>query len=113
LNQIEKDNILLENYSYEIGKTHKRFLLSNDLRGLSSRKERKLNPTDIRNSIMKNLGSSMWYIHTVLKNSKNLHQNEINEIFNAVNLESFFDSLLKDKKNNTTLETGKQVPKKI
>ena len=91
---IENDNIGLDNYSYNIGKTHKQFLLTTDLRGLSSRKDNKLNPSDIRKSIMKNLGSSMWYIHTVLKNSKNLYQNEVDQLFNSRTMHIFLKKLL-------------------
>ena len=93
---IENDNIGLDNYSYEIGRTHKQFLLTTDLRGLSSRKDNKLNPSDVRKSIMKNLGSSMWYIHTVLKNSKNLYQNEVEQLFNARTMHVFLKKLLCD-----------------
>ena len=91
----------LDNYSYEIGRTHKQFLLTTDLRGLSSRKDNKLNPSDVRKSIMKNLGSSMWYIHTVLKNSKNLYQNEVDQLFNSRTMHIFLKKLLCDPTTNS------------
>ena len=100
MNLIEKDSIPLENYEKSIAPKQEKFLLTTDLRGMKSRNDSTWNPTDIRKGVMKNLGNSMKYIHSVLKHTKNLKESEIYEIFNAVNLKSFFGSLLRDNKLN-------------
>jgi len=99
---LDKDNIPLENYSKSLSTNQEKFLMSNDFRGMSSKADKKQNPTDIRKNIMHNLQGSMKSIHQIMKYTKNLKENEIYEIFNAVNLKSFFGSLLRDSKLNAS-----------
>lgn len=96
-----KTTYLTKNYVFSIAKTHKDFL-TKDGRGLK-------NPSDTRKGIMDNLGKSMRYIHEVMKVTKNLKEDEINNLFNAQNLEEFFQNLLKDTKYNSI---GEYIPKK-
>ena len=103
--KIDKAHIRLERYPFSIGNTHRQFLQKEDHRGLT-------NPSDTRNSIMSNLGKSMRYIHEIMKDTKNLKKDEIYEIFNAQNLESFLVNLLKDSQYNTTKQNEDKISKK-
>jgi hypothetical protein len=105
LNKIGKHQIRLEKYPFLIGKTQREFLQKDDHRGLK-------NPTDARNGIMDNLGKSMRYLHEVMKDTKNLKEEEIYEIFNAQNLESFFVNLIKDTQYNPTKQNEDSIPRK-
>lgn len=90
-------------------KNHWKFLTSKDHRGLS-------NPPRTHTEINEALRDSFLYIHHAMKYTKNLvvkkgknknlipnlvGKKHLYEIFNAVNLESFFGSLLRDTKLNS------------
>ena len=105
MNKIEKHHIRLERYPFLIGKKHGEFLEKDDHRGIK-------NPSDTRTNIMNNLGKSMRYIHEVMKETKNLKENEIYDIFNAQNTELFLVNLLKDVKYNWTKSNENKIPNK-
>lgn len=92
---LEKDDIPLENYVNPLAQSHIKFLVSDDHRGLS-------NPSQTRKDIMNNLGKSLRQIHETMKHQKHLDQEELYEIFNAVNLEPLFDNLVKKTRKGTT-----------
>ena len=82
------------------------FLTSDNLKSFGAKKSQYQN--DIRDN---HLDKPFRQLHYVLENSKNIRESDISEIFNAVTLDSFFDSLLKNKIYNTTVETSNKVPK--
>ena len=89
LYNIDKSHISLEKYPFSIVKTLRIFLIKDDHRGLKNKYE-------VRPAIMYKLGKSMRNIHEIMKLTKNLEKDEIYEIFNAQNVESFLVNLLND-----------------
>ena len=102
MNTLLKSHIPLETYGKPLAQSHIIFLTKDDHRGLS-------NTSQTRMDIMKNVQGSLRQVHEVMKYTKNLKESEINETFNAQNLEELFENLLKDPQYNSISEV---IPKK-